>query len=107
MSLPAAVRVPAWSPLRWHIKNHDRSVYSGDCWMCQRARALCRSKLRFPTREGVDAAVKALNEGTCYERPMVRYPCRWCLAWHMKTARRPEELKRAEKARRKWLRGQL
>lgn len=103
MTDPAARVKAAWSPLRWHLKNHDVTTHIGDCWQCQRSHAVCHSKLRFPTREGIDAAVRALNEGTRYVRPMTRYPCRWCLSWHMKTARKRDELRRAEKQRRKWL----
>lgn len=90
------------SPQRWHEKKHGGWPFE-QCWQCQHDRAVCRSKLRFPTREAVDAAVVAKNEGEGYTRPVVRYPCRWCGAYHMNTAVRKHERRRAEKQRRKWL----
>lgn len=93
------------SPERYHDDNHRRRG-RGDfesCWDCQRSRAICRSKRQFGSREEADAAVKALNEGRGYERPVVRYRCRWCLGWHMATARGKVRTRRAGKQRRKWL----
>lgn len=102
------VRAPS-SPERYHETNHVRRGRGAfeDCWDCQRARAICRSKNRFDTREAADANVKELNESRAYERPVVRYRCRWCLGWHMATARGKVGAHRAEKQRRKWLVAQV
>lgn len=101
-------RLPT-TPERYHDDNHRRRGRGDfeDCWDCQRARAICRSKKRFDSREGADANVKALNESRAYTTPVVRYRCRWCLGWHMATARGKVRTRRAEKQRRKWLRDQL
>lgn len=85
----------------YHRRNHHGEFDT--CWDCQRARAICRSKIPFDTVEAVDASVKELNEQRGYQRPVQRYPCRWCPGWHMKTARKKHDVKRAEKQRRKWL----
>jgi hypothetical protein len=97
------------SPERYHEENHVRRGRAAftDCWDCQRARALCRSKRRFDSREAADAAVTELNESRAYERPVVRYRCRWCPGWHLTTARSKVRVKRAEKQRRKWLRREV
>jgi hypothetical protein len=92
------------TPERYHADEHPPCAFA-DCWFCQRDRACCRSKLRFGTREEVDEWVRELNESRGYAHPVVRYRCRWCQVWHMKTARDKRSLKRAEKHRRKWLRG--
>lgn len=98
------VKLPK-SPERYHEENHVRRGRGAfeDCWDCQRAKALCRSKLRFGSWEAADAHAKALNESRAYERPVVRYRCRWCLGWHMATARGKVRTSRVEKQRRKWL----
>lgn len=89
------------TPERYHEDEHHGPF--ADCWRCQRARAICRTKRRYDSYEAADGAVKAQNEAEAYVRPLVRYRCRWCLFWHATTARNPVRVKRAEKQRRKWL----
>lgn len=90
-----------WPPEKWHASRHRGEFES--CWYCQRARAHCRSKIRFATREDVDEWVRDRNESSAYVQPVTRYPCRWCLGYHMTSASGKYQARRAERARRKWL----
>lgn len=90
-------------PQKYHRANHE-GPFDG-CWRCDRARATCRSKIAFESLEEADEWVRELNETEGYERAVVRYRCRECLRWHMKTAKDKHEKRRAERARRKWLIG--
>jgi hypothetical protein len=89
------------SPQQWHEKNHA-GVF-GECWYCQRARAHCRSKIRFSTWQEAEEWVRDRNESCGYVQPVTRYPCRWCDGWHMTRADDRRSAKRAERQRRKWL----
>lgn len=73
------------------------------CWLCQRDLARCKSKVhRFATREEADLVIAEINTSRGYQgRLVVRYPCAWCPAWHMKTARTPVERRRIERERRR------
>ena len=84
----------------------DRSHHGpfATCVKCWRARAVCRRKIRFNSYATVDIAVDDFNQARAYVRPVTRYRCRWCMAWHMTTAKGAAQLKRAERQRRKWLR---
>jgi hypothetical protein len=93
-------------PGRYHAKNHSVGMVPfEECWRCQRAKAICRSKRRFGTREAVDERVREINEGNGYTSPVSRYPCRWCPGWHLTSATTRVQVRRTEKQRRKWLRG--
>jgi hypothetical protein len=76
-----------------------------ECWWCGRDRARCRSKRSYDTIADVDAAVAEVNalRNWAAGRTVTRYPCVWCPAWHVKTARTPVELRRVERQRRKSL----
>jgi ribosomal protein S26 len=92
------------TPERYHQKNHhDGRVPFDECWRCGRARATCRSKRRYETREDAEQVVTEINEGERYARPITRYLCRWCLNWHLTQATTKMRARRAERARRKWL----
>lgn len=93
-------RVPA-SPESYHASNHLFEFES--CRRCQRARAICRSKRAYDGWKAAQDAADDLNAKERYESPVVRYLCRWCLSWHLTTARSKYRLKRVERARRKWL----
>lgn len=89
-------------PERYHEKNHGGEfVY---CWRCAKARAICRSKRTYDTREAADTAARECNERNGWNRPTVRYRCRWCLFWHLTTATKRQDVKRVEKQRRKAVR---
>lgn len=94
---------PPTSPVKYHVENHSPPIPFGDCWRCARARAICQSKRTYDTREAADTAVKTVNEAESYRQPVVRYRCRWCLLWHLTTARTKPRARRAEKQRRRWL----
>lgn len=97
-------RAPVATPEQYHSKNHRRpNLPVGECWQCLRARAICRSKLQFTTREEADAAVASFNADKGWETTVARYPCRWCPGWHMTTTRGKVAVRRAERARRKTL----
>jgi len=88
----------------WHRRNHRRPDEAlGGCWECQRDQAVCRTKIRFGTREEADEWVDDLNRTRRHAVVVSRYPCRWCPGWHMKTATTRQEFRRVEKARRKTL----
>lgn len=53
--------VEPMSPERYHAGNHDPVPFA-ECWRCQRARAICRSKRTYGTREAADGAVREVNE---------------------------------------------
>lgn len=92
------------NPLRHHNKNHrDIGVPFEACWLCQRDRAVCQSKIRFASWTEANEWIRDLNESRGYERPVTRYPCRWCEGWHMKTAKDVRARARMERQRRKWL----
>jgi hypothetical protein len=94
-------KLPA-SPERYHEDNHLWSPFE-ECRRCQRARAICRSKRSYASWAEADVAVREVNERESYASPVTRYRCRWCLLWHLTTARRTPQRKRMEKQRRKWL----
>ena len=100
LALPPA-RLPK-SPERHHEDNHPGPPFE-ECWRCQRARAICRSKRSFASYVRADEAVREVNERESYASPVTRYRCRWCLMWHLTTARRKPQVRRMEKQRRKWL----
>lgn len=95
------------TPEEWHESRHagrrDSKPFE-QCWYCGRARARCRRKIRFATREEADEWVAERNKNSGFRDPAKRYRCRWCLGYHMARPKRPHELKRIEKHRRKWLR---
>jgi hypothetical protein len=91
------------SPEQWHAKNHNRVVSITNCWKCQRAKAVCHSKLRYWTREAADLAVNRFNQTFGWAKQCTRYRCRWCGDWHLTTSRTKVQLKRGEKQRRKHL----
>lgn len=91
-------------PAEYHERNRAHPGPFSTCAKCWRARRVCRSKIRFNRYEAADIAVDNLNQSRNYVRPVTRYRCRWCMAWHMTTAKGRIQLKRAERQRRKWLR---
>lgn len=91
------------NPLRHHNKNHPDGVPFDECRICGRDRAVCARKLRFASWQEASEWVEEYNVSHGYVDPVTRYACRWCGAWHMKTAKDPRARWRAEKARRKWL----
>lgn len=94
------------APERYHERNHEGPPFE-ECRRCQRARAICRSKQRFETREAAQDAAQEVNEREAYASPVVRYRCRWCPFWHLTTARTGYRRKRVEKQRRRWLVAQV
>ncbi len=91
------------TPRRYHLKHHSTYVLFDECRRCQRSRAICKSKIQYWSVNDADEATKRINENEGYASPVVRYWCRWCLHWHVTTARNPRRRARAEKQRRKWL----
>lgn len=104
------------TPDEYHDRRHVRPQLRGrsrfphgigtgpvDCWYCQRAVAHCRDKRRFVTLGEAQDVVDELNHRRAYKPPVGRYWCLWCGHWHLKSARRKEERRIAEQARRKWL----
>ncbi len=103
------------SPERWHRHKVARQVRRAtprpdqhvnpfiECPACDKARDVCLSKLRFVDWAEAQHWVDEYNDTHGYVDPVVRYPCRWCLGYHMTKARQTGELRRAMKARRKWL----
>lgn len=89
------------TPAEFHKKNHIGEFFG--CPRCERALANCLKKQRFDTYEEADTMVYRINEKERYESPLVRYHCRWCLKWHMTTAKTKVRKKRIEKQRRKWM----
>jgi hypothetical protein len=92
------------APEQWHAKGHGGLAFDG-CWRCERARAICHSKLRYLTREAADAAVLRFNRQFGWAKQCTRYQCCWCKDWHLTTSRTKVQLKRGEKQRRKMLVG--
>lgn len=102
-------------PERWHAYKVNRQTRRGnprpdqhvdpfsECPACDKARDVCRNKLRFADWAEAREWVDEYNESHRYVDPVVRYPCRWCQGYHMNTARQVGELRRAMRARRKWL----
>lgn len=92
------------SPLRHHNKNHkDTGLSFEDCYVCRRDQAVCQKKIRFSSWQEANEWVDELNVSRQYEGQLVmRYPCRWCQGWHMKTAKDKHDLARIERYRRKW-----
>ncbi len=108
-------------PHRWHadklrqeqrdLARHptlaDRRVLHTDpfdtCPACAHARTVCQKKI--PLNNWVEAKEwqDDFNETHGYQNPVVYYGCRWCNKYHLKTARQRGDLKKAERARRKWL----
>lgn len=86
----------------WHHKQGHNHPYE-TCWTCGRERARCRAKVRYKTYQAADEALTTINEARRYFTPLVRYNCRYCPGWHLATARAHRDVKRAERARRKWL----
>lgn len=98
------------SPERYHEKNH--AGRTGDepfegCWRCGRARAICKSKISYASYEDAQLAADEINIKEGYKSPLTRYVCRWCLLWHLTTAKTKIRVKRTEKQRRKWLRREM
>lgn len=89
------------TPERYHAKNHVFEFEN--CWRCQRARAICRTKIRFDSWQEAEGWVREFNEQREFADCVTRYRCRWCGGWHMTKANGPPSSKRAEKQRRKWL----
>lgn len=93
---------PLASPEHWHVVVKHRGAFA-DCWYCQRSQAHCRSKIRFATREEADEWVRERNDASAWASPVVRYPCRWCLGYHMARPKGKQQIRRVERHRRKWL----
>lgn len=93
------------TPERHHRKKHDGVPFES-CARCDRDRAVCQRKIRFASWAEANEWTTELNETTAYARPVMRYPCRWCDGWHMKTAKALRDRQRVERYRRKWLAGQ-
>jgi hypothetical protein len=91
-------------PERYHAKNHFDFIPFAECRKCQRAQAVCRGKRSYPSWQEADTAIVEINEADGYTRHLTRHRCRWCLVWHLATAKTKPQLHRSEKRRRKWLR---
>lgn len=88
-------------------RRHDRSHRPGpmdQCWHCQRARAICRTKIRFATWYEADEWVTEFNESRNYTDTVWRYYCEWCNGWHMHRTKDKVSRLGVERARRQWLR---
>lgn len=95
---------------RRHVK--QRMVLPGtviaDCWYCQKAQAVCHSKIHwYNMGDALDAAESANVDREWKGRLLLTYRCPWCFDWHLKTARGTPQLKRVERMRRKWIRKTL
>ncbi len=73
------------------------------CPVCLKSKAVCERKIRLVGWAEAVEWQNDYNETHNYVEPVVTYGCRWCWAYHLKTAREPGDRKRAERARRKWL----
>lgn len=94
---------PLATPERYHNSDRRHAGAFATCRRCWRARSVCRRKIRFNTYVHADIAVDNFNEAHNYVRPLTRYRCRWCMAWHTTTAKNRYQMQRAERQRRKWL----
>lgn len=98
------------TPEQWHRRNHGSiadprtTPEMANCWRCQRAVAICKSKKTFPDNRTAADGARSQNIEMGWERPVYPYPCRHCGAYHVATAKKARKVKRVEKQRRKWLR---
>lgn len=88
-------------PEDYHSIYHEGEFAT--CWLCGKARATCRRKIRFNHWSEADEWVRDLNETRKYRNPVARYRCRWCRGWHMTSVTSKIQRSRTEKQRRKWL----
>lgn len=100
----------ALSPEEWHERKH---VWANgflppldDCWECQRQRAICRGKKVYASFHQAYEAALEINIAKEWRWQLVRpYWCRYCAKHHLKSARSPDDRRKVEQQRRKWLRG--
>lgn len=98
---------PPQRVIAYHVTRHDPTVPITTCWRCGKAQADCRRKIRFTTWQEANQWVTESNHTRSFDPPVTRYRCRWCNGWHMCTATRKHQRRRAERARRKWRIAQL
>lgn len=79
-----------------------------ECWQCQRQRAICQSKMVYASfRKAYEAALE-INIAKEWRWQLVRpYWCRYCTKYHLKSARSPDDRRKVEQQRRKWIRGRI
>jgi len=73
------------------------------CWWCQRSRAVCKSKVRYPAPREAHEAALGLNAGAILEKPVSPYVCGWCEGWHLTSRMTKFRVRAIEKQRRKAL----
>lgn len=87
---------------KYHKRNHNQYVHMDECWRCQRAEAICWSKVFYATGSEAARAADTINEENDWERPLIGYNCSWCHGYHLTTAEKWKGRKRkAEKRRRR------
>lgn len=86
-----------------HSHHPPGGVPVNDCSHCHRERATCRKKYRFQTGDEASKKALTINIDTNWERALVSYKCPWCEYFHHKRAKTSTELKRADKAYRRWI----
>lgn len=87
------------TPQRFHeVRGHQQPF--DICWWCGRDKANCKRKVRYLDRESVDVVVAEINMQP-NKGYVKRYPCRWCVGYHVARARRPVDVRRAVRATRK------
>jgi hypothetical protein len=87
----------------WHVAHHQTpDLEVVDCPECRHNWRVCQRKRRFVDQEAADTVADQLNPRR-RSRPLVSYRCRECRLWHLATARKKRDVRRAEKRRRKLL----
>jgi hypothetical protein len=86
-----------------HRRKHHSTEPIQGCGHCQKSWDHCCAKISYMTRQMAEAAVNDIHEKEQFTEPVRRYHCRWCANWHIGHAWSPVDLKRVERAKRKWL----
>lgn len=92
-----------------HRRHHGRQPIA-TCWHCQRAYAMCLSKITYDTREAGAAVALEINLRDGLGNPVVQYPCDWGSKerphWHIAHATKRIQRKRARRQHTLWVRAQ-
>lgn len=95
------------TPEQWHKKAHYRTFQMGvsfeDCWYCQRSQAHCKSKVTYDDIQTAVGEAQELNIKRGWTPPVRPYWCRNCELYHLARAKKRGDLRKVERARRKWL----
>lgn len=97
----------ALTPQEIHERRHQAEVPMPECWRCARNVRKCGGKITYPDWPTAFSVSVEVNVKREWSTRVLPYKCNYCDGYHLATARGKHEERKAEKVRRKVLRGRI